>query len=172
MSSQCPLTLKNCRYVLMLLLVWGGLPRPVLAATTEGIGAGQLLFITHGQAGDKASHHPKANRALHLNSSAEFRINGLIAHVTLEQTFRNDSAEWREGVYVLPMHELAAVNEMEMRIGERIVRAQIKEKLEARKIYQVANAAGKKAALVEQSRPNMFQQAVANIAPASQSSFD
>jgi Ca-activated chloride channel family protein len=54
---------------------------------------------------------------------------------------------------------------MEIRIGERVIKGVIQEKAQARKTYNAAKAQGKKAALVEQTRPNLFQQAVANIAP-------
>lgn len=158
MSQIRPLIITFCRCGWLLLLCWVALPRPVLAESStefsKEIGAGQLLM--GGEAG---------RAALHIGSHAEMRINGLIAHMTLEQSFRNDSDDWREGIYVLPMHEQAAVTEMEMQIGERVIRAEIKEKLAAKKVYKAARASGKKAALVEQNRPNMFRQSIANIAP-------
>ena len=52
-----------------------------------------------------------------------------------------------------------------MHIGNRILEGQIKEREEARKIYQAAKDAGKKASLVEQQRPNIFTASVANIPP-------
>jgi Ca-activated chloride channel family protein len=52
-----------------------------------------------------------------------------------------------------------------LQIGNRIIKSEIKEKGEAKKIYVEATRAGKKAALVEQSRPNLFTQHVSNIAP-------
>ena len=41
----------------------------------------------------------------------------------------------------------------------------MKEKEEARRVYAEAKREGKKAALVEQQRPNLFTNAVANIGP-------
>jgi Ca-activated chloride channel family protein len=52
-----------------------------------------------------------------------------------------------------------------MIIGNRVVVADIKEKQAARAIYEQARSEGKKAALVEQQRPNVFTNAVANIGP-------
>ena len=54
---------------------------------------------------------------------------------------------------------------MEMRIGDRIIRGQIKPKAEAKEAFEAAKKAGKKASLTEQQRPNLFTQQVANIAP-------
>ncbi|MDO6424840.1 marine proteobacterial sortase target protein [Saccharophagus degradans] len=103
--------------------------------------------------------------ALHLSTHVDMQINGLIAKVTVEQAFTNNSDEWREGVYVFPLDEQAAVNAMEMVIGDRRIKGEIKEKAVAEKIYQQAKAEGKKASLVSQQRPNLFTQKVANIPP-------
>lgn len=118
--------------------------------------AGQLLF---------KSESGKFQQAVHLGSSVDVQINGLVASVTYKQSFKNDSDDWREAVYVFPLAENSAVNHMEMRIGDRLIRAEIKEKAEARKMYEQAKSQGKKAALTEQQRPNLFTQNVANIAP-------
>jgi Ca-activated chloride channel family protein len=50
-------------------------------------------------------------------------------------------------------------------IGERIIEGQIKEKAEAKKVYEQAKQEGKRASLVEQERPNIFTTSVANIGP-------
>lgn len=103
--------------------------------------------------------------AAHLESSANISVNGMIAKVELTQHFSNTSDTWLEGVYAFPLAETAAVNYMEMHIGERVIVGEIKEKNIARKIYEQAKSEGKKAALVEQQRPNLFTQKVANIPP-------
>lgn len=118
--------------------------------------SGQLLFQ------NGVGHY---DPSLHLSSMAQVQINGLTAHVTLTQTFKNQTDQWQEGIYVFPLPENAAVNHMEMRIGERIIIGEIKEKQEAKRIYQAAKKSGKRAALTEQNRPNMFTQKVANIEP-------
>lgn len=152
--SQGAVTVR--RSLICLLLLWAGLPRPVSANELASPGAGKIFFE---QANGRRSE------ALHLESNARFNISGFIAHVKLTQQFRNQSDDWHEAIYVLPMHETAAVNQMEIRVGERVIKGVIKEKAEARKTYNAAKAQGKKAALVEQLRPNLFQQTVANIAP-------
>jgi len=104
--------------------------------------------------------------AVQLQARVHFQISGLVAHVQLEQEFRNDSGSWVEAEYLFPLPEDAAVNRLELVIGERVIIGEIKEKQLAREIYQQAKASGRKAGLVEQRRPNMFSSKIANIAPA------
>ena len=118
--------------------------------------AGQLLMQNPG------NHY---QQALHLGSHIKLAVNGMIVSAALTQEFRNDSADWQEGLYVFPLPEKAAVSHMEIMLGDRQILAKIKEKQQAKKIYQAAKKAGKKAVLIEQQRPNLFTQKVANIAP-------
>jgi Ca-activated chloride channel homolog len=103
--------------------------------------------------------------ALMQASKVHFDISGMIATVTVEQSFRNVSQRWVEGVYGFPLPDTAAVRHLEMVVGERRIIGEIREKAVARKIYNRAKQAGKKASLVEQQRPNLFTNRVANIAP-------
>ena len=75
------------------------------------------------------------------------------------------TAQWREGVYVFPLPDKAAVDHLTMRVGERVIEGQIKERAEARRAYETAKTEGRKTTLVEQERPNMFTTSVANIGP-------
>ncbi len=111
------------------------------------------------------SHNKSTVRAINHNSHADLDITGMVAKVTLTQEFYNQTDAWVEGVYVFPLPENSAVNFMAMHIGERRIVAKIKEKQEAKKIYQKAKSEGKKAALTVQQRPNIFTQKVANIPP-------
>jgi Ca-activated chloride channel family protein len=52
-----------------------------------------------------------------------------------------------------------------MQIGERLVVGEIREKVEAQKLYEQARDSGKRASVVHQNRPNLFRTAVANIGP-------
>ena len=90
---------------------------------------------------------------------------GMIARVHVHQKFKNPDKQWKEGIYVFPLPEHAAVDHMRMTIGERVIEGRIKERGEARKIYTRARNSGKKTSLVEQERPNIFTTAVANIGP-------
>jgi Ca-activated chloride channel family protein len=52
-----------------------------------------------------------------------------------------------------------------MVIGDRIVVGEIKERVEAKVIYEAAKRSGRKATLIEEERPNIFTNSVANIGP-------
>lgn len=100
-----------------------------------------------------------------LDTEVEIRVSGPIARTRVRQTFRNPFDEWQEGIYVFPLPEDAAVDHLKMRVGERIVEGEIKEKAAARAAFEQARQAGQRAALVEQERPNIFTTSVATIAP-------
>lgn len=99
----------------------------------------------------------------HTDVNAE--VSGFIARVSVVQEFTNDSRTPLEAVYKFPLPHDAAVDNMEMIIGKRVVKAQIKKKEEARKAYEDARNSGRRAALLDQERPNLFTQHVANIMP-------
>jgi Ca-activated chloride channel family protein len=98
-------------------------------------------------------------------SKVHFSISGMVATVQVEQTFSNNTEAYMEGVYAFPLPDSAAVHSLEMLIGERRIVGRIRERAQAKKIYQAARKAGKKASLVEQQRPNLFTNRVANIGP-------
>ncbi len=92
-------------------------------------------------------------------------VDGPMAQVQVEQTFENPFDEPLEAVYVFPMSAEAAVNAYEIHIGERVIKGEIRRKEEARRAYEEARAAGHTAGLLEQVKPNVFIQSLANIAP-------
>jgi Ca-activated chloride channel family protein len=94
-------------------------------------------------------------------------VSGFAARVSVLQRYENPFAFPIEAVYVFPLPENSAVDAMRMVIGERIIEAEIKTRDTARRIYDDAKSAGHTAALLEQERPNVFTQSVANIAPGS-----
>jgi len=100
-----------------------------------------------------------------LGTKVQMDITGTINRVRVEQTFTNPSNEWVEGVYVFPLPEDSAVDHLTMHIGDRVLEGQIKERQEAKQIYEQAKKEGKKASLIEQQRPNIFTTSVANIPP-------
>ena len=95
-------------------------------------------------------------------------ISGFIARVTVTQTFENTADKNIEAVYTFPLPEDAAVDDMTIQIGSRTVRGVIKKREEARAIYEKAKSTGHAAALLDQERPNIFTQSVANILPGEQ----
>ena len=98
-------------------------------------------------------------------TDVSMQVTGLIARVKVSQRFSNTAAEWQEGVYVFPLPENAAVDALALRIGSRTVDGVIRERAAARRTYERASAAGQRAALLEQERPNLFTSSVANIGP-------
>ena len=100
-----------------------------------------------------------------LSTDVRIKIVGLVGRATVTQSFRNGTDGFVEGVYVFPLPEQAAVDHLRMRVGERIIEGQIREREQARVEYQRAAASGRRASLVEQQRPNIFTSRVANIAP-------
>ncbi len=103
--------------------------------------------------------------ATRMNTDIKARVSGMVARVSVKQTFRNGGKEWVEGVYVFPLPDNAAVDRLRMHIGERFIEGEIREKEQAKKEYEAAKTAGKKASLVEQQRANLFTTSVANVAP-------
>ncbi|KQY34748.1 marine proteobacterial sortase target protein [Rhizobium sp. Root483D2] len=92
-------------------------------------------------------------------------VNGPIIRTRVTQRFENPSKGWVEGTYVFPLPENSAVDTLKMQIGDRFIEGEIKAREEARKVYEQAKAEGKKTALLEQQRPNIFTNQVANIGP-------
>lgn len=108
--------------------------------------------------------NPPAPVALPLQKT-EVRLNlsgGLLeAEVTQVFTNRTDSA--LEAIYVFPLPSEATVTGMELRVGERVIRSVVKELEQARQEYEAARTEGRKAALLEQERPNIFTTSVTNF---------
>ena len=102
------------------------------------------------------------------HTDVEADIVGFVGRVTVKQTFYNPLDKKIEAIYVFPLPQDAAVDDMVMTVGERRIVGQIKEREEAREIYEAAKAAGHVASLLDQERPNIFTQSVANIEPGVQ----
>src|SRR5215475_3760512 len=110
---------------------------------------------------------PRAECPLkHTDVKAE--VSGQLARVTVTQEFHNPLRDKIEAVYVFPLPQAAAVDDMTMIVGDRTVKGKIKRREEARAIYEAAREAGQAASLLDQERPNIFTQSVANIAPGAE----
>src|SRR5215470_16737688 len=150
-------------FTLALLLVFLGTPafppEPVFAAPS-GQSAGSLGIIGKDGAikGDCPLKHTDVRSA----------ISGFLARITVTQIFENAASNPIEAVYTFPLPQDAAVDDMTIQIGGRTIRSVIKKREEARAIYEKAKATGHTAALLDQERPNVFSQAVANIMPGEQ----
>jgi len=123
--------------------------------TLDAVGSGELLWKSEGG----LIPLPVGETDVVLE------VTGVMSHGRVTQSFRNTTDEVIETIYVFPLPERAAVHHMEMRIGDRHIVSEIREKEEAQRIYRQAKANGKKAALVDQRRPNLFVTSAANINP-------
>lgn len=108
---------------------------------------------------------PATDRLPLKSSDADIVIDGPIARVTVTQRYGNSGTRPINARYVFPGSTRAAVHGLTMRIGERVVKAKIKEKEEAARIFEAARQEGKRAALLSEQRPNVFTMDVANILP-------
>jgi Ca-activated chloride channel family protein len=88
-----------------------------------------------------------------------------IAGVTVEQTFTNPHAEHLEAVYIFPLPGAAAVSGVELRVAGRTIHGVLKERAEARQDYQRAVEEGRRAALMEQERDDVFTVQLGNLPP-------
>jgi Ca-activated chloride channel family protein len=103
--------------------------------------------------------------AARLGIDVDVTVSGPTLRARVTQVFRNTTNDWVEAIYVYPLPDGGAVDTLKMVIGDRIVVGDIKERQQARVIYEQAKQNGQKAALTEQERPNIFTNAVANIGP-------
>lgn len=131
--------------------------QPAAFVTPNDMGAGSLLLQT--------AQDGKYTEAPRLATDVDIDVNGPTARAVLTQAFENSTDKWVEALYVFPLPEDSAVYSLKMIVGNRVIVADIKEKQAARAIYEKARREGKKASLVEQQRPNVFTNAVANIGP-------
>ena len=102
------------------------------------------------------------------NTDVKGQISGNIARVEVTQTFQNPYDKPLEAIYVFPLPDQAAVDDMEIKIGDRTIKGEIKKREEAKEIYERARQEGRTAGLLEQERDNIFTQSLANIKPGEQ----
>ena len=99
------------------------------------------------------------------HTKVSIEVSAFVARATVEQVFVNPFDAPVEAVYTFPLPDRAAVDDFELSVGDRTIRGEIKRREEARAVYQQARSAGYQAALLEQERPNIFTQSVANLEP-------
>ncbi len=104
--------------------------------------------------------------AILISTDVKISISGTISRTIVSQRFINTGEVWAEGVYVFPIDENSAVDTLKMRIGDRFIEGIIKEKKAAKAAYEKAKDEGKKASLIEQQKPNLFTNTIANIGPS------
>ncbi len=122
-----------------------------------GGGAGHMIAVPEGE--EKSVVLPLKH------TEVKAQVTGLVSTVVVTQAFENPYTLPIEAVYVFPLPQHAAVYGMKMFIGDRVVEGVIKRREEARDLYEEAKQQGKTASLLDQERPNIFTQSVANILP-------
>jgi Ca-activated chloride channel family protein len=103
--------------------------------------------------------------ATRLGFDVDLTVSGPTIRARVTQVFRNPTHNWVEATYVYPLPDGGAVDTLKMVAGDRIIVGDIRERQQARVIYEQARSNGQKAALTEQERPNIFTNSVANIGP-------
>jgi Vault protein inter-alpha-trypsin domain len=90
-----------------------------------------------------------------IHTDAKVDVRGLLASATVTQQYANSSDAPIEAVYIFPLPHDAAVYDLEIRIGNRVIRNVVHEREQAKRVYEAAKAEGKRAALLEQEAPNI-----------------
>lgn len=103
--------------------------------------------------------------AIRLGIDVDITVSGPTLRTRVTQIFRNPTNDWVEATYVYPLATDGAVDTLKMVVGDRVIVGDIKERQQARVIYEQARRNGQKTALTEQERPNIFTNSVANIGP-------
>lgn len=130
-----------------------------VAAAQNGTTQGSLQVV--------GPNGPKAVCPL-KHTDVKAQISGFLSRVTVTQEFENPYKEKIEAVYTFPLPQNAAVDDMTMLVGDRTVRGKIMRREEAQAVYDAAKNNGQTASLLNQERPNIFTQSVANILPGEQ----
>src|SRR6266481_4418939 len=102
------------------------------------------------------------------HTDVKAQISGFLSRVVVTQEFENPFKEKIEAVYTFPLPQNAAVDDMTMIVGDRTVRGKVLRREEAQAVYEAAKSNGQTASLLDQERPNIFTQSVANILPGEQ----
>lgn len=141
-------------------------PGTVLVGSGQQGGSAVLEILT--EPGDLPVLELASDRSKKLpleHTRVKANLTGYVAEVEVTQSYTNPHERPIEAVYVFPLPENSAVNSLRMVIGKRVIEGEIQERGRARKTYETARDSGHTAALLEQERPNVFTQSVANIAP-------
>lgn len=158
--------------MLILLNILGLMGIWASTAHAENVGSDLLLLPMEIDAEDSSHQENAPFSAKLLSTKIRSVISGHIIRTTVVQRFKNPSPHWMEGMYYFPLPDDAAVDSMVLLVGERRIVSQIQEKSQAKATYIKAAAAGKRAALLTQYRPNVFSTKVANIEPGEEISVE
>jgi len=100
-----------------------------------------------------------------VHTEVDAQVTGGLASVTLRHTFDNPLSIPVDGTYLFPLPQGAAVHQMTFTVGDEVIEGRVMERGQAAATYTAAKEAGHAAALVQEHRPNLFSQGVANLPP-------
>ena len=153
-----------CALVAMMLFL-----TPVAARAATGTDAAAVATVTPQRVTEGTllfrSTDGAAMPAPLLETDVELHVTGPVARASVRQQFVNPTAQWVEGVYVFPLPEDAAVDQLRLNVGDRVLEGVIRERETAKATYEQAKREGRRTGLVEQERANIFTTSVANVAP-------
>ena len=133
--------------------------------TSQGASQNRTEVATEGSLGAIDADGKLAGQCPLKHTDVKTEISGFLARVVVTQQFENPFPDKIEAVYTFPLPPAAAVDDMTIVVGNRTVKGQIMRREDAQATYDAARSRGQVAALLNQQRPNIFTQAVANILP-------
>ncbi len=92
-------------------------------------------------------------------------LRGLLAHVDVTQTYRNEEDHDIEAVYVFPTPRDAVLLDLSLELNGKTLKAEVYEKPEAQEKYEGALEDGDSAILLEKMEPGLFALNAGNIRP-------
>jgi hypothetical protein len=109
--------------------------RPATAATPGEARSGTLILKNTDE---------NSTDATRLGIDVDVTVSGPTLRARITQVFRNTTNDWVEAIYVYPLPDGGAVDTLKMVIGDRVVVGGIKERQQARAVYEQAkqNVAG------------------------------
>ena len=87
------------------------------------------------------------------------------ADVEVDQLFEQNNAQPLDCRYLFPLPADSAVYRCEMRVNGRVIIAKTEKRSEALKLFKQAKARGRRAALTESERDNLFTLSLGNLQP-------
>ncbi len=138
---------------------------PMVHASAEWVGEKSGALVGLDDEGKPTQAFPLKH------TDVAIQVSGPLARAQVTQQFENPYSDKIEAVYTFPLPQNAAVDDMTLTVGDRVVKGTIKKREEARAIYEAAKRRGNVAGLLDQERPNIFTQSVANILPGEQVSI-
>ncbi|WP_339768148.1 marine proteobacterial sortase target protein [uncultured Paraglaciecola sp.] len=150
------------------------IPQNVYVDSISDVAQGSLFYTRHQPTNEQNNTQSETGVLEHkrryqlsplLSTDVKIRVTGMIARTQVTQRFHNPSQDWVNGIYAFPLPENAAVDHLSMTIGERVINGIIMPKEQAKAHFDKAQSQGRKASLIEQRRPNLFTNAIANIGP-------